>query len=56
MKNFGTLYGYELKKLLRRKLAWIIYAYLLRCEDRETYQCSPATKPSEMRWECVRIP
>ena len=24
MKNFGTLYGYELKKLLRRKLAWIM--------------------------------
>lgn len=24
MKNFGTLYRYELKKLLRRKLAWIM--------------------------------
>ena len=23
MKNFGTLYGYELKKLLKRKLNWI---------------------------------
>lgn len=24
MKNFGTLYWYELKKLLKRKLAWIM--------------------------------
>ena len=24
MKNFGTLYRYELKKLLKRKLAWVI--------------------------------
>ena len=24
MKNFGTLFGYELKKLLKRKLNWVV--------------------------------
>ena len=24
MKNFGTLFGYELKKLLKRKLNWAV--------------------------------
>ena len=28
MKNFGTLYRYELKKLLKRKLAWIMVLVL----------------------------
>lgn len=28
MKNFGTLYRYELKKLLKRKLAWIVVLVL----------------------------
>lgn len=28
MKNFGTLYGYELKKLLKRKLSWVLVLFL----------------------------
>ena len=31
MGNFGTLYRYEVKKILSRKLVWIVFLVCVSC-------------------------
>lgn len=39
MGNFSTLYGYELKKIVHRKLFWISLAFCLLCGGTSVFSC-----------------